>query len=78
MLLETEESNAIHIAEDIRTAVQAADIAAPLEVTVSIGICDVTQANSIDHWLSQCDRALYQAKAQGRNCVVIATPGVLG
>jgi diguanylate cyclase (GGDEF)-like protein len=78
LLLETGEANAIHIAEDIRTAVQASNIAPPLEVTVSIGICDVTQANSIDHWLSQCDRALYQAKAEGRNCVVIATPGALG
>ena len=77
LLLETDEAHALQVAEDIRTAVQAADVAPALETTVSIGVCDVTQADSIDHWLSQCDRALYQAKAEGRNRVVIATPGAV-
>ena len=77
LLLETEEADAIQVAEDIRTTVQDASIAPPHTITVSIGVCDVTQADSIDHWLSQCDRALYKAKAEGRNCVVVATPGAL-
>jgi len=42
-------------------------------LTTSIGIATVQQATDWENWLQQADVALYQAKHQGRNQVVIAT-----
>jgi diguanylate cyclase (GGDEF)-like protein len=42
-------------------------------LTTSIGIATVQQAADWESWLQQADVALYQAKHQGRNQVVIAT-----
>jgi diguanylate cyclase (GGDEF)-like protein len=77
ILKETDESRAMHVAEQIRSFVEQAELLPGQAITISIGVCDVLQAESVDHWLNQCDRALYQAKAEGRNRVVIATPGAL-
>ncbi len=44
-----------------------------IEVTVSIGIADLTEANnSLPLMINQADNALYQAKHKGRNCVVVS------
>ena len=75
LLAETDESRAIHVAEELRSHIEQASFLEQHPVTVSIGVCDVLQAENVDHWLNQCDRALYQAKEAGRNQVVIATPG---
>lgn len=77
LLRDTDESQAIYVAEEIRSFVEQTDFIPDHKITISIGVCDVLQADSVDHWLSQGDRALYQAKAEGRNRVVIATPGAL-
>ena len=39
-------------------------------VTVSIGVAEFRMAESADGMIERCDRALYQAKRSGRNCVV--------
>jgi diguanylate cyclase len=39
-------------------------------VTVSIGVAQFRMAESADGMIERCDRALYQAKRSGRNCVV--------
>jgi diguanylate cyclase (GGDEF)-like protein len=77
LLKETDESRSIPVAEQIRFLVEKADVAPGHDVTVSIGVCDALQADSVDHWLSQCERALYQARRDGSNGVVIATPGAM-
>ncbi|MDA3914287.1 GGDEF domain-containing protein, partial [Oleiagrimonas sp.] len=45
-------------------------------VTISIGVAilDGTHSHDIETWLRAADYALYKAKAQGRNRVVLATP----
>ena len=73
LLRSTEESQAIYVAEELRTIIEHA-----AHTTVSIGVCDVMQVDSVDHWLSQCERASYQARSEGCNRVVIATPGDIG
>jgi diguanylate cyclase (GGDEF)-like protein len=45
----------------------------PLALTVSIGVAAISPADSgFDHLLSRADQALYRAKAEGRNRVVLA------
>jgi diguanylate cyclase (GGDEF)-like protein len=77
ILMETDESRAVPVAEELRSQIEQADIVPGRKITVSVGVCDVIQADSVDRWLRLSDRALYEAKLRGRNQVVIATPGAL-
>jgi diguanylate cyclase (GGDEF)-like protein len=72
LLPETPENGAIRVAEWIRAEIEQIriDAARPIPVSVSIGVAsafggDTTTASLIE----RADRALYQAKAAGRNCV---------
>lgn len=64
------------------TANQAADVANKIRQllaqrqwqlgftqTVSAGVCERGDLQSVDHFISAVDRQLYRAKASGRNCV---------
>ena len=42
-------------------------------ITVSIGASELSEHESAKDWLKQADNCLYQAKAQGRNQVIIET-----
>lgn len=46
--------------------------AGELTVTLSIGVAYATEESEMDKLLAAADAALYQAKAQGRNCVAYA------
>jgi diguanylate cyclase (GGDEF)-like protein len=63
------------LAERVRQAIAAAPVATAGEtipVTVSIGIAERLPGQKLETTLSEADRALYQAKAGGRNRVAIA------
>lgn len=61
------------LAEKIRHAVwQQLTLPDGSALTTSIGIATVQHANSWESWLQSADVALYKAKHQGRNQVVIA------
>jgi diguanylate cyclase (GGDEF)-like protein len=70
------EAEALHIAETIRLKVEEWS-GQPCASTVSIGVASVTPSHDID-WaglLKAADKALYAAKAAGRNrCAIAAVP----
>jgi diguanylate cyclase (GGDEF)-like protein len=75
----TPAAGALHIAEEIRNAVRQLEIPhagsqVDRFVTVSLGVSqgDASAAMKADTVLRAADAALYEAKQQGRNRVVIA------
>ncbi|HEY6130438.1 MAG TPA: GGDEF domain-containing protein [Halioglobus sp.] len=74
LLRETTIENARHLAEALRQIVEAATILPEGSMTVSVGVCDVTQAQDMGHWFKLADNALYQAKRNGRNRVELSAP----
>ena len=64
------------VAERLRErviALELGDIAADLHVTISLGLAQLNDpAEALEGLLDRADRALYQAKAAGRNRVVLA------
>ena len=70
ILPETDEAGGAFVAERLRleTLVRAADIL----TTISIGVAASTSEDDPDSLLLSADRALYAAKARGRNCVCTA------
>jgi len=75
---DTDASSAKHLAEVIRGAIESlgqAHAESPYEkVTVSIGVATLTpeKAQQPENLIHMADDALYRAKNQGRNCVVLA------
>jgi len=80
LLPSTELTDATRIAETIRTNIEsyntelAKKIDIPVKISVSIGVATTTpdESSSLDDFLNHSDKALYAAKAAGRNCVVNA------
>ncbi|MGU5536479.1 diguanylate cyclase [Aeromonas caviae] len=61
------------IAERLRTRVASHDMEVARHITISLGVAHWgADATSIAAVLKEADKALYDAKSQGRNCVVVA------
>lgn len=61
------------VAERLRQAIQDFDwkgVAAALQVTASLGVCDIAMSPNPVSGIAEADKLLYAAKAQGRNRVV--------
>ncbi len=74
---QTDLHGAIALAEKIRSAVAESGYAVvgpagPVQITVSIGVAEF--ARSTGDTFDEADRALYEAKAAGKDCVVAASP----
>lgn len=75
VLPETTVSEAKMVAERIRTAFEAAAVetaAGRASTTVSIGVAGTSFDIPLNALVAAADTAVYAAKAQGRNCVVVA------
>jgi diguanylate cyclase (GGDEF)-like protein len=73
----TDQEGALFLAEKVRTAVAETAFLLPgspepLQVTISIGVAEF--AGDRKRFFHAADRALYRAKAAGKNCVMAAEP----
>ena len=75
LLSVTNGEQALAIADEMRLAVERADILPDGKLTVSIGVCDVAVARNQEYWFKVADAAMYLAKRNGRNRVELAIPG---
>ena len=63
---------ASRLAEQLRTLVEANELAPERDVTISLGVAELQSGESGDNWLRRADDALYEAKRAGRNMTRIA------
>jgi len=63
-------ASACSTAEKIRNAVENESMAFMIKMTISIGVTKRKVNESLDAWLKRTDSAMYQAKENGRNCVI--------
>ncbi len=71
----TSVTQATEIAERICTAMAETVVThngRPIQVTVSIGVAALRPGETIEQWLSRSDKALYEAKRDGRNRCAVA------
>lgn len=73
LLVDCSPAKALQLAEHVRAAIAAIDtteLGPSFSVTASFGVACATKANyHARNLIGQADERLYQAKAQGRNCV---------
>jgi diguanylate cyclase (GGDEF)-like protein len=69
LLSGTKFSDALSVAEDLRTLVQDASLIAGRPLSISIGVVELAREQSIAEWIAEADAALYRAKRAGRNRV---------
>ncbi len=76
LLPETAPSQALKVAERIRSAITATQSNInDLNISISIGISAFSgQATKLKHLVSEADKALYQAKKQGKNQIALSAP----
>ena len=80
LLPQTSTQKALPIAERIRTSIEAMRMETdkgPLGITLSIGMAEIRHApvdENVENVFQRADKALYTAKAEGRNRTVIYSP----
>ena len=75
MLAETDPGGARDLLDRIRLAVAAMEMPlanGTLRMTVSVGLAQHQPGDTVEQTLERADQALYAAKSQGRNRVVVA------
>jgi diguanylate cyclase (GGDEF)-like protein len=77
LLPETLAEGACIIARRIAAEFRAAPVGVASHLTMSAGVCDLTQAKESKELLQLADGALYWAKNQGRDNVVVYSPEVV-
>jgi len=71
LLPDTKAEPARHVAQMLRTAVEAETLVDEENtITISLGVSELRDEDTVESWFARADRCLYQAKRQGRNCVI--------
>lgn len=73
LLDELDLKSATHLAEQLRTLVEANELIPKIPVTISLGVAEYKPGETRESWLARADSALYQAKREGRNTSRAAT-----
>ena len=66
-------AQAQHLAEQLRTLVEANELAPSQGVTISLGVAEHADGEDTAAWLDRADQAMYEAKRRGRNITRIAS-----
>lgn len=67
----SDETNIAQIAEKLRISVNQHVFAVANHITISIGAANKVFGESLEEWVKRADEALYRAKSNGRNNVVV-------
>ncbi len=70
MLPETDEEEAVLVAEKLREVISMGDYQIAREVTCSFGVATHIDEENLDSMIARADRYLYKAKKEGKNRVV--------
>ncbi|PID45093.1 MAG: hypothetical protein CSB47_10075 [Proteobacteria bacterium] len=73
----TSSKEAAAIAENIRKCVENSKLFEKRNITISLGVAELKPQFNASQWLSLADKALYEAKRQGRNRACVAKKGKL-
>ena len=65
---------ALQMAERIRVKVEQDSFPEVGQITISLGVAQFNTGDTVVSLLTRVDEALYRAKQQGRNCVVVEKP----
>jgi diguanylate cyclase (GGDEF)-like protein len=74
LLPDTGKEGAVRVAESVREAVSAIAVeheGGRIEITLSLGVAEHRPERNFEETIAQADAALYQAKQEGRNRVVV-------
>jgi diguanylate cyclase (GGDEF)-like protein len=77
LLLNCELTTAHTVAEKLCSALELAPFeyqGNAIPITISVGVCAIDKANDVKTLIAMADKALYQAKHEGRNRTVDAAP----
>jgi diguanylate cyclase (GGDEF)-like protein len=76
ILPETSCEAALIVAERILRTVQTNffDENSGMKITVSIGVSEYSDGESMNDFIKRTDKAMYNAKGKGRNCITFLMP----
>jgi len=71
LLYDTSSSDALNVAEELRTGIASLNLLSNRSVTVSVGVATLSSKETQQQWIRRSDDNLYKAKNKGRNQVVV-------